>query len=229
MNNSFKYNIETYQNLDLDIETHISCEYNGESLSFNTGVECNPTCYSHYKQDLYKLDSYFFMIFRYVSEKHYKFKMDWIELTLYNLYIQSLVEPEKDYLKITKMHILDDMNNLEELSSFNCLFRAFLFEKYGDFFTDEDNDLIDPTYEEYSRYHRLFDCFVKYQLENNQLLLKNQYDLRLLFSYISNYLIYCYKFDLTKEFKEFIEWSIDNKLELLSKKDNRLVLNDKVI
>lgn len=209
MNYKFKYNIETLATHSIRrFETHVEIEHLGKSTSFFSGLFCSPDTYTNINRNTFSLDP-----IHYGFEKCYWFATNWIEIIIYDFYIQSLLDPYKDQLYSAEKKIKDDIQTLEKSRSFNYSFMFFLLDKFR---THLDQV---PTYDMYASYHRLLDCMLDYQLKSRSLLTKDSSNKSDFFRSVKKYKIQNYIFKLEPELKDFINWSYENDLELFDEQD----------
>jgi len=224
MGTNFRYKIETIQtNNNYMFDIYVIVEYKSETLRFNTGIRCSQDEYINYLQNCCQTDA-----FLYSYDRKFKFNRDWIDIVLYHTYIQSINEPDKDYLQISKNKILNDVVLLREGDTFTNYFEGYLFHKYVVFDEDDVEDLYDPTYEEYMLNHRLLDCLMDYQIENYTILQKENYNIKLLYKKIKKYKTEYLEFNLEKEFKELLEWTYDLGECLIDDIDYYLIMDNKI-
>ena len=224
MGTYFKYKIETIKvDCGLFYETHIKVKYRQCSLKFYSGLFCNDNTYFDCNQEFYRIYPSL-----YPSDRCYRFKKDWIELRMYNIYIQSLVEPDKDYIEISKNTIINDIELLYSETSFIFNYRLFLFHKFRYLIDDNTKNNKVSKYNEFMLFHRLLDCLIDYQIENETILAKVDYDLELLYIKIRNYKTSYFELNLEEEFKDFVDWTNYTGKCLLDKKDYDLIMDNKI-
>lgn len=221
MNNDLKYKIHYFQNKNTEIETHIELEYKGQKKMFYSGLMTSQEIYQTYLSGLFPID-----IFQYPVQRRYNFRIEWIEMLLYNFQIKSIIEPELDYLFFIEEKIINDINLLSGYSSYNTNISLFLYDKYSFLYDENDTDTPFPEYKDYSHYHRLLDCFIQYQFTNQLILMKGNYNIQELFTNVNAYINHNYIFNLKDEFKEFVEWSHKNNYDIFNNYDIYKILND---
>lgn len=208
MKTTFTYKIETLATESMKrFETHIKIEHLGKSTSFFSGLYCNPDTYTNINRNSFSLDPV-----HYGFQKCYWFAQKWIEILLYEYYIESLLNPENSLINKAQNRISDDIKLLGEFKSFDYSLVAFLLDNFRNL--DED----EPKYYEYASFHRLLDCMLDYQLRSRVILTNKSENKVKFFESIEEYKIQGYRFKLTSELIVFLTWSIENNLELIDER-----------
>ena len=216
MKKNFTFKIENFTTQEPGrIETHITIKEDGDELSFFSGLHTNNRCYINYTKDLFSTDSV-----KYSFDRNYKFKHTWLEIILYDCYLSKLTNPEEKMMYKAEKQIKADTKKLNGFESFNFAMEVFLLDKFCDFNDDPTLDIYDPTYDEYYRYHRLLDCFIEFQLQQRELLMKDAVNKVNLIPKIEDYQHGPNFFNLVDEYKEFINWALESNIELFNEKDH---------
>ncbi len=224
MGTNFKYKIKSIEvDCGLYYETHIKVKYRKSSLKFYSGLYCLDTTYFDYNQEFYRIYPSLYPL-----DRCYRFKKEWIEMQMYHIYIQSLVEPDKDYLEISKNTIINDIELLNGEDSFIYNLGLYISIKFRFLIGDKYKDVKKSIYNDFMLYHRLLDCLIDYQIEYETILVKGNYDLELLYLKIRNYKTSYFELNLEKEFKTFVDWTNRNGNFLFDKKDYELIRDNKI-
>lgn len=215
MNHKFTYKIETLVTDNVKrLETHVSIDHFGKSTRFYSGLYCNPETHINFERHSYSIDPV-----HYGFQKCYWFARNWIEIILYDCYVGLLIEPNTNYMKSLKDKIEEDIKCLKKFNSFNYAIQAFLLDKFRHI------DYV-PSYKEYEPFHRLLDCMLDFQLKHRIILTKESSIKYKFFDSIKEYPLREYVFNLTKELKSFLKWSIENNIALIDEYDARWVLDE---
>lgn len=215
MNHKFTYKIETLATDSVKrFETHVMINHLGNTSSFYSGLYCRPDTYTNINRNSFSLDPV-----HYGFQKCFWFAHKWIEILLYDFYIQSLLDPNTELLKIVEQTITKDIEHLNKFNSFNHCYEAFLLDKFRNL-DDED-----PIYADYAPYHRLLDCMLDYQLRSRAILTKNSNNKAKFFKSIKQYSLQEYRFNLAEELKIFLTWTVQNNIALIDQHDPKWILD----
>lgn len=212
----FSYEVNVYASENPNrLETHVDISYQNKLLTFNTGLFVDQRTFKNYNRGVYSIEPVF-----YAFDKIYQFNMNWINIILYDYYTLSLLSPKDNHAELARKKIISDIAILNTFNSFNYSLSTYLLDIYADYDT-----ITGPYYDEYSNYHRLLDCLIHFQYQKKELLLKESTNKLLLIEMIKNFRIESTRYDLSKEFKVFLKWVVDNQIQLINQQDLKWVLD----
>lgn len=217
----FLYKVRTYAiDKPSELKTYVRIKQFGKCNEFYSELKVGAETYSRYDRDIFSIDPVY-----YAFDRNYRFALNWINIILYDHYLMTLTAPETLFIYKAESQIKKDMKTLESMDSFTSELGYFLVDQFRKWDFDDDEDYFkDPYYDEYYRFHRLLDCFNRYQFETRSLLTKDSTDKDKLFKKVKKCVLYSTYFDLSKEFKTFVKWAFNHKLYLLNEKDIQWVM-----
>lgn len=222
MSNTLRYKIFNVKNINGEIETHVEIEIKDLKINFNSGLITSQAKFDNYKNGIFSLD-----ILGYLFQENYLFQLDWIEFLLNKLQIKSIVASNDVKLHLVENIIYNDIKYIKSSDSINYNLSNFLLNKYNIYIGNE-LDPSNPNYEEYTNYYHLMVCINRFQIENQLLIKKGNFDARLLNHNVNFYYSPNRTTNLQKYFKEFVDWSWENKHNLFSKRDINLIAKNKI-